>query len=969
MDDTNSTLIDFKHRITTNYEDNLSGGVTAHIPSRRTYTRADLLKLRYACKTADLSPEQLEPIPTQRLMKRKRRRRRGTRGGIRNRIRRRGSKLPLPAFTLSNVRSLRNKIDELAALVKLDSDYRNTSLFCFTETWLNEDIEVCLDGFTCIRFDRDKELTGKSVGGGLCMAVNDRWATNFTIREMHCSRHYEILTVSFRPHYLPREFQTITVILVYVPGPDNALAAERILESYNNAVSRASDQPVFLMGDFNTCDVTALLPQLEQYVTTPTRLNRTLDLCFGNIPGAYVSKPCPALGSSDHNVILLLPKYRQKLKTQKVQTQTIMAWTADSIESLKGCFDLTDWDVFFEECNGDLNLLYDTICSYITYCADSVIPTKQIKIFANNKPWITKDLKTCLNLKKIAFIQGDQQRVKELKKELKQKTRLAKLNYKNKMEENFINGDIRHAWKSLNTMMGRNKNTAAVQCPDPVAFAEELNTFYARFNNTDPEEEMVTLLYPPESICIEEKRVISIFSHLHSSKAPGPDGLKGRVLKECANQLGGVMTKIFQLFLDASFVPRAWKETTIIPVPKKPRAKALNDFRPVALTSILCKCMERVIVGELTTTIGESLDPLQFAYKPKRGVEDATLHLLDTVTKHLDSQNSLVRILFMDFSSAFNTVNISTLLHRLQQLQVNPALTLWIKEFLKDRPQHVKVQGATSTNVILNTGVPQGCVLSPILFSIYTNEITCSINGFKLFKYADDLALVAKMTDESTLSKYTQYINEMALWFKESSLQLNISKTKELCCHGRRALVTPHPLSSPLILEGQVVEQVETFKYLGTEIDQRLSFSQHAHGVYKKGQQRMCLLRKLNTFKVSKPILSTAYQSLVESILTCNITSWYGFLTITSKNKLDRITKQASKLIGLPQKELKDLYIQTMERKSNSILSDPSHPLHPSFDLLPSGRRFRVPFARKAIYKKSFIPIAIHTQNTHSSND
>ena len=537
------------------------------------------------------------------------------------------------------------------------------------------------------------------------------------------------------------------------------------------------------------------------------------------------------------------------------------------------------------------------------------------------------------------------------------------------MEENFINGDIRHAWKSLNTMMGRNKNTAAVQCPDPVAFAEELNTFYARFNNTDPEEEMVTLLYPPESICIEEKRVISIFSHLHSSKAPGPDGLKGRVLKECANQLGGVMTKIFQLFLDASFVPRAWKETTIIPVPKKPRAKALNDFRPVALTSILCKCMERVIVGELTTTIGESLDPLQFAYKPKRGVEDATLHLLDTVTKHLDSQNSLVRILFMDFSSAFNTVNISTLLHRLQQLQVNPALTLWIKEFLKDRPQHVKVQGATSTNVILNTGVPQGCVLSPILFSIYTNEITCSINGFKLFKYADDLALVAKMTDESTLSKYTQYINEMALWFKESSLQLNINKTKELCCHGRRALVTPHPLSSPLILEGQVVEQVETFKYLGTEIDQRLSFSQHAHGVYKKGQQRMCLLRKLNTFKVSKPILSTAYQSLVESILTCNITSWYGFLTITSKNKLDRITKQASKLIGLPQKELKDLYIQTMERKSNSILSDPSHPLHPSFDLHPSGRRFRVPFARKAIYKKSFIPIAIHTQNTHSSND
>lgn len=98
------------------------------------------------------------------------------------------------------------------------------------------------------------------------------------------------MTVSFRPYYLPREFTELTVILAYVPGPDNALTAERIADSYNSAVTRAADQPVFLLGDFNSCDVTTLLPQLEQYVTTPTRQDRRLDLCFGNIPGAYVSK-------------------------------------------------------------------------------------------------------------------------------------------------------------------------------------------------------------------------------------------------------------------------------------------------------------------------------------------------------------------------------------------------------------------------------------------------------------------------------------------------------------------------------------------------------------------------------------------------------------------------------------------------------------------------------------------------------
>ena len=135
------------------------------------------------------------------------------------------------------------------------------------------------------------------------------------------------------------------------------------------------------------------------------------------------------------------------------------------------------------------------------------------------------------------------------------------------------------------------------------------------------------------------------------------------------------------------------------------------------------------------------------------------------------------------------------------------------------------------------------------------------------------------------LSTYRQYVSIMALWFKESSLQLNISKTKELCCHRCWAPKTPHPLSTPLRQEGQVVEQVTHFKYLGTEIDYRLSFTQHADRVYKKAQQRMCLLRKLKGFDVRKDILLTVYQTLMKSVFSFNITSWYSFLTSRCKGK------------------------------------------------------------------------------------
>ena len=96
--------------------------------------------------------------------------------------------------------------------------------------------------------------------------------------------------------------------------------------------------------------------------------------------------------------------------------------------------------------------------------------------------------------------------------------------------------------------------------------------------------------------------------------------------------------------------------------------------------------------------------------------KSGSVAVADTVKRHLDSQPSFVRILFMDFTSAINTVNINTLLHHLQQLQFNPTLMLWIKEFLRNRPQHARVHCVTSTNTILNTGVPQGCVF-PFLYT------------------------------------------------------------------------------------------------------------------------------------------------------------------------------------------------------------------------------------------------------------
>ena len=163
------------------------------------------------------------------------------------------------------------------------------------------------------------------------------------------------------------------VILVYIPGPDYTGAAERVAECYNRTIHRSINQAVFVLGDFNSCDITGLLPDLHQSVTCPTRLNKTIDLCFSNILDAFRALCRPALGRSDHNVIHLVPKYRQLVKREKPRTHSVRVWDHDNSETLRGCFDCTDWQVFLDGCSDNVDDIADTVTSYIQFCEQMVI--------------------------------------------------------------------------------------------------------------------------------------------------------------------------------------------------------------------------------------------------------------------------------------------------------------------------------------------------------------------------------------------------------------------------------------------------------------------------------------------------------------------------------------------------------------------------------------------------------------------
>ncbi len=212
----------------------------------------------------------------------------------------------------------------------------------------------------------------------------------------------------------------------------------------------------------------------------------------------------------------------------------------------------------------------------------------------------------------------------------------------------------------------------------------------------------------------------------------------------------------------------------------------LNDYRPVALTSTVMKVFERLLKKHICSSIPATLDPLQFAYRPNRSTDDAISQVLHSSLTHIDSKNgNYVRLLFIDYSSAFNTIVPSKLAVKLSDLGLNTSLCDWIQDFLTGRPQVVKMGQFTSNSITLNVGAPQGCVLSPLLYSLYTHDCVSSHSSTSIVKFADDTVVLGLISNNDETA-YLGEVERLTSWCQDNCLSLNVSKTKELIVDFRK---------------------------------------------------------------------------------------------------------------------------------------------------------------------------------------
>ena len=403
----------------------------------------------------------------------------------------------------------------------------------------------------------------------------------------------------------------------------------------------------------------------------------------------------------------------------------------------------------------------------------------------------------------------------------------------------------------------------------------------------------------------------------HCSLDPIPTWL----LKQCLQELAPVLTDIINQSFREGHVPDDFKQAVVIPVLKKIiLAVIFKNFRPVSNLPYVAKVMEKVACARLLDHCMHNNinEPLQSAYTSGCSTETALLRVHNDILMAMDKQK-VVCLILLDLSAAFDTVNHDIMLNRLEhRVGVKGTALQWFKSYLQDRGQYVLVDGHTSETLPLRCGVPQGSVLGPVLFTIYTTTLGDVIrgHGVDFHLYADDTQIYMTLDPAHTLSqeaavhKLQECVQSIGAWMIENKLKLNDDKT-EVMLFG-----TPKQLDKVSLMEVRIgtsnITVKDQVRNLGVVMDRTMSMGLQVSAVCKSAHYQLRNLAQIRKY-IDKPTAERVVHAFVTSRLDCCNSLLFG---IHKKQiaKLQKVQNAAAKLVTSKKKYdhatplLKDLH-------------------------------------------------------------
>ena len=808
----------------------------------------------------------------------------------------------------ANARSIVNKLDEF----KLYLIDEKPDVVGLTETWLHEDIEdssLNFEGYDIFR--RDREIGVKTRGGGVLLLVKEELCA--TLRsDIKSSKFQESVWCNIG------NGQDTVLIGICYRAPDSKEENDKDLVKILDV---ASKETTVILGDFNFPNIRWECEEelddshffikcinnnfLYQKVMTATRAENILDLVLvtdeNMVDEIDVGEP---LANSDHCILRFDIKVRcdKESNSKKVMFDYFKADYSVVRQRLK------NMTGFCTSATEDVETAWTDFKSVLLDVRDQCIKRKQVK---NRKKssWVTKDVIRGIRAKAKAWKKyRSSDRNLQLYEQYKVKLGLAKraiTEAKKKFEADLAlkakkNSKTFFAYvnskKKVQNSIGPVKDELGSLVSDDRRCADIFNRYFSsvftqencnlvpdpnRLYQGDKKDEL-------SCVAINEEIVERKLSELNVNKSPGSDGLHPKFLFEIRKEISKPLARIYNLSVLQGKVPTDWKYAEVTPIFKKGSKSDVKNYRPISLTSVLCKVLESIIKDSMVNHLQKYklIRDSQHGFMKGRSCLTNLLDFFEEVTVQLDIGNP-VDIIYLDFAKAFDKVPHRRLIKKIAAHGIGGKLLNWTEDWLNDRTQCVKINGTLSKVETVLSGVPQGSVLGPLLFTIYINDIDETVVS-KLVKFADDSKLCKGVNEEEDVNQLRSDMNKLFKWSVDWQMLFNVDKCAVI--H-----VGKNNKHNKYQIGDEEIKSSGKERDLGVIINDNGKSSEQCVVAARSANRMLGLIKRTICHK-NKDTMVRLYKALVRPKLEYCVQAWCPYLK-KDVATLERVQKRATRMI------------------------------------------------------------------------
>ena len=383
---------------------------------------------------------------------------------------------------------------------------------------------------------------------------------------------------------------------------------------------------------------------------------------------------------------------------------------------------------------------------------------------------------------------------------------------------------------------------------------------------------------------------------------------------------------MYKLSLNCSVVPTQWKSAIITPIGKITNPSRPMDYRPISVTSILSRELERHIVS--THIYPSLLDPPpdldftnQYAFRPSGSCTAALIAILTDITDLLKSSDYVI-LIALDFSRAFDAIKHETLFEKYSKLKIQSQVYNWLVSFFQDREHSTKFEGVESESRAINSSVVQGSVLGPASYSVAAADLRPKSESIKMHKFADDTSLI---TAGENYDQLKDELDNIEAWAKDNNLQLNKTKSYEIMFTKRR-WKPKNPPPEPTL----GIKRVNSLKLLGITLQCNLSMEEHVNNVLSGCASNFYALNTLRAHGLQGEELEEIYRAKILSKIMYGSPAWWGYCSVDTCNRINSFLKKGKKfgVYGNDADLFEPLCRAADDKLFNKILKNPNHILH-----------------------------------------